>query len=94
MTLGIDVAVEELTLDGMIASHKHSKDSHLRDLRNRVVRYFPELEEHILSVTEDYCISGIEHESHSFLVITHDKRFIASYHPGVDMLVLKEVKDD
>lgn len=92
MTLGIDVAVEELTIDGMLSSHKHSEDSHLRDLQKRVVRYFPELKKHIVSVTEDYCIPGIENKSHSFLVVTHDKRFIASYRPGVDMLTLKEVR--
>lgn len=94
MSLGIDVAVEELNIDGMMSSHKHSKEKHLRDLQRRVVRYFPELEGHIVSVVEDYCILGIEREPRSFLVVTHDKRFIASYNPVVDMLLLKELKND
>lgn len=91
MSLYIDVAVEELTIEGMMESHKQSEDTHLQDLRKRVVRYFPELDKHIVAIIEDYCIPVIEREPWSFLVITNDKRFIASHNPGVDMLMLKEV---
>jgi hypothetical protein len=94
MSVYIDVAVEELNMEEMRESHKQSEDINLRNLRKRVIRYFPELTENILAIVKDYCIPGIEREPGSFLVITNDKRFLASYNSEVDALMLKEVKDD
>ena len=98
MYVYVDGTVRDLSINGMIASHKRSEDMRLRDLRKRVVRYFPELEKRKFRISkeiiEDYCLPGIEHEPWSFLVVTNDKKFIASCNPEVDMLMLKEVKDD
>jgi len=94
MVSSIGIAVEDLDIDGMLLSYKRSEDIHRQDLQKRVIRYFPELEKHIVSIIENYCIPGIEREPQSCLVITNDKRFIASYNLGVDMMMLKEVKND
>ena len=94
MYVYVDGTVRDLSINGMTASHKRSEDMRLQDLRKRVVRYFPELEKHIVEIIEDYCLPGIEREPWSFLVVTNDKKFIASCNPEVDMLMLKEVGDD